>query len=157
MKPGHDTDQAASEQSDAMARLQKLGPGKETDEKGTTGDASVARRRRRSKFGIDDEMIFLLLSWGWTYEPTAKLAGCSTTTVGRRMADPEFAERVRRGRQADIAANSALRSQLAELAPRDLAELVFSEDATVAGQAGRMFMELGHRRNRAARSDIIWI
>jgi hypothetical protein len=49
-----------------------------------------------------DSQLIELLAAGTTQTEAAKLAGCSPRTVGRRLADPEFAESVRQFRAATL-------------------------------------------------------
>src|SRR5689334_21461949 len=99
----------------------------------------------------DDVMVAGLLS-GATYESAARLAGCSKSTVTRRMSDPAFRlhlDRLRRSvitRPTDLLAAQTLES-IAVLAER-------RDDATLPGatpaEAARDLLDLAARYHDAA-------
>ncbi len=106
-----------------------------------TDDMTEAQERRLAQ----DEVIIGALSAGSNYSNAGELAGTSSRTVARRMADPVFARRVteRRAEQVQV-----ITGQLTGLGPEAIGAIrscLTDEKASVRVSAGKIALELGLR------------
>jgi hypothetical protein len=96
-----------------------------------------------------DELLIVALAGGATYAQAAGAARCSVATVGRRLRDTGFRERVVEARREHV---ENLRARLVAAAPAALDALVDLLDAEGAVRLGAARAVLDHALGRPRRS-----
>jgi hypothetical protein len=93
-----------------------------------------------------DDTLLLALATGSTVETAASQAGVSESTVYRRLADPEFADRLQQMRTAMVQRATALLTTAAAQAVQTLADLQDEKiSPAVRLGAARAVLELGSK------------
>lgn len=115
------------------------------DGSGADGDALGDRSELVRRQAARDEVLIEVLAQGASYSDAAKTAGCSSRTIGRRMADPTFRGRVDERRSEWVSQTSAGLTALGPVAVEVLRVLLINEEPSIRLRSAREILLQGFR------------